>query len=194
MAGPPKQFDQDQALSKALQLFWMKGYEATSMQELVEAMGINRASLYQTYGNKYDLYVASMDRYIDTSIELFRQTLENTGPALGSLQTLFQNLILNSLQSGMYGCFINNTAVELGVHDQALAKKIRDVWDQFEDVFTQIIQRAIDNGELKPDIDVQLTAQLLNTHLQGLIVQSKTSISKKKLFDSIDLIFRLIHE
>ncbi|VAW96935.1 hypothetical protein MNBD_GAMMA21-2937, partial [hydrothermal vent metagenome] len=145
-------------------------------------------------GNKYDLYVASMDRYIDTSIELFRQTLENTGPALGSLQTLFQNLILNSLQSGMYGCFINNTAVELGVHDQALAKKIRDVWDQFEDVFTQIIQRAIDNGELKPDIDVQLTAQLLNTHLQGLIVQSKTSISKKKLFDSIDLIFRLIHE
>jgi len=194
MAGPTKQFDQDQALSKALQLFWMKGYEATSMQELVEAMGVNRASLYQTYGNKYDLYVASMDRYIDTSIGLFNQTLENPGPALGGLKALFQNLVLNSLQGGMHGCFINNTAVELGVHDPALAKKIRDVWNQFEDVFTQMIQRAIDNGELKSDVDVKITAQLLNTQLQGLMVQSKTSISKKKLFDSIDLIFRLIHE
>ena len=194
MAGPTKQFDQDQALGKALQLFWMKGYEATSMQELVDAMGVNRASLYQTYGNKYDLYVASMDRYIDTSVDLFKQTLENPGPALDSLQALFQNLILNSLQSGMHGCFINNTAVELGVHDEALAKKIRDAWAQFEGVFSRMIQRAIDNGEFKADIDVQVTAQLLNTHLQGLMVQSKTSISKTKLFDSIDLIFRLIHE
>jgi len=135
-----------------------------------------------------------MDRYIDTSIGLFNQTLENPGPALGGLKALFQNLVLNSLQGGMHGCFINNTAVELGVHDPALAKKIRDVWNQFEDVFTQMIQRAIDNGELKSDVDVKITAQLLNTQLQGLMVQSKTSISKKKLFDSIDLIFRLIHE
>ncbi len=194
MAGPTKQFDQDQTLDIALQLFWMKGYESTSMQELVNAMGINRASLYQTYGNKYDLYVASMDRYIDSTLDLFKQALKQPGPALEILRTLFQNIVLSSQQEGFHGCFINNTAVELGVHDQELAKKIRGVWQQFEDMFTEMIQRAVDHDELKSDIDVHITAQLLNTHLQGLMVQSKTKISEKKLFDNIELVFRLIHQ
>lgn len=192
MAGPNKQFDQDQALDKALQLFWMKGYESTSMQELVDVMGVNRASMYQTYGNKYDLYVASMDRYIDSAIDLFNEVLEQPGPALENLHTLFQNMVLSSLQGGFHGCFINNTAVELSVHDPKLAKKIRDVWVQFEDVFAKMAQRAIGDGELRAGIDSHTTAQLLNITLQGLMIQSKTNISKEKLFDSIDLVFRLI--
>jgi len=193
MAGPNKQFDQQQALDKALELFWLKGYESTSMQELVDAMGVNRASMYQTYGNKYDLYIASLTRYIDGTMDMFNQALAEQGRGLDSLRDLFQNLVLSSLQGNMHGCFINNTAVELGAHDQKLAKVIRDVWVQFEDVFDQIIQRAVDNGELNSDVDTRKIAQLLNTNLQGLMLQSKTDISKEKLFASIDLIFQLIH-
>ncbi len=194
MAGPSKQFDQHQALDKALQLFWKQGYESTSMQELVDVMGVNRASLYQTYGNKYDLYLASFNRYIDATLNTFNQALKTPGPALENAQTLFQNLVQHSLEGGLQGCFINNTAVELGAHDQELAQRIRDVWVKFEDVFAQMIQRAVDEGELKNDADVRQIAQLLNTNLQGLIIQTKTNISQEKLFDSIELIFRLIRE
>ncbi|MFV2061350.1 MAG: TetR/AcrR family transcriptional regulator, partial [Gammaproteobacteria bacterium] len=65
MVGPNKQFDQEETLSIALQVFWNKGYEATSMQDLVSSMGINRASMYQTYGNKYALFMSSLDMYMD---------------------------------------------------------------------------------------------------------------------------------
>ncbi len=194
MAGPNKQFDPNHTLDKALQLFWKKGYESTSMQELVDVMGVNRASLYQTYGNKHDLYTASLNRYIEGTLDTFKQTLEKSGPALENLRNLFQNLVLHSLQGGMQGCFINNSAVELGPHDLELAEQIRNVWIQFEDFFSIMIQRAVDNLELKADTDVRKIAQLLNTNLQGLIIQTKTNIKKKKLFDSIELIFDLIHE
>jgi len=194
MAGPNKQFDEDKALDLALQLFWKKGYESTSMQELVGVMQVNRASLYQTYGNKYDLYLASLNRYVDTTLAAINQVLEETGPALASLQALFQRLVMFSLKGGLNGCFINNTAVELGAHDQDLAKKIRDVWRRFEDVFATMVQRGIDNGEIAANTDVRKTARLLNTNLQGLLVQTKINSSKKSLFDSVELIFSLIHK
>lgn len=192
MAGPNKQFDQDQALDLALQLFWKKGYESTSMQELVSVMRVNRASLYQTYGNKYDLYLASMSRYVEATFVAMNQVRDETGPALQSLQALFQRLVMQSLKGDLHGCFINNTAVELGAHDQELAKRIRDVWGQFEDVFAQMIQRAVDNGEMATDVDVRKIARLLNTNLQGLLVQSKVNSSKKSLFENIEFIFALV--
>lgn len=162
------------------------------MQDLVSAMHVNRASLYQTYGNKYDLYLASLHRYVEATLVMLNQVLDENGPALGSLQALFQRLVRQSLKGGLHGCFINNTAVELGAHDQALAKQIRDVWGRFEDVFAVMVQRAVDNGEMSADADARKIARLLNTNLQGLLVQTKINSSKKNLFESIELIFGLL--
>ena len=193
MVGPTKQFDQDEALGKALQLFWEKGYEAASMQDLVNAMGINRASMYQTYGNKYELYVASVDRYIENSVAMLEQTLEDPGSPLENLRTLFQLLIMGSLDGQMHGCFLNNTAIELGPHDATMAEKIRDAWGQFENIFATMVQRAIDAKEIKADANPRLLAQLLNTNLQGLIAQTKANAPKEKLLDNINVLIGLLH-
>ena len=192
MVGPNKQFDQDEALNKALQLFWENGYEATSMQELVDAMGINRASMYQTYGNKHALYVASIDRYIENSVAIFKQTLADPGSPLENLRGLFQLFIVGSLEGEMRGCFLNNTAIELGPHDATMAKKVRDAWVEFENVFAALIRRAIDMNEIKPDADVRQLAQLLNINLQGLLAQTKTNTAKEKLFDSVNTLIALL--
>jgi len=192
MVGPTKQFDQDEVLGKALHLFWEKGYEAASMQELVNAMGINRASMYQTYGNKYELYVASIDRYIENSVAMLKQTLDDPGSTLENLRGLFQLLVMGSLDGEMQGCFLNNTAIELGPHDATMAEKVRDAWVQFEDVFAVMMQRAIDAKEIKADADPRLLAQLLNINLQGLIAQTKANTSKEKLFDSINVLIGLL--
>lgn len=192
MVGPSKQFDQEEALTKALQLFWEKGYEASSMQDLVNTMGINRASMYQTYGNKYELYVASIDRYIENSVAMLNQTLEDPGSPLENLRGLFQLLIMGSLDGEMQGCFLNNTAIEFGPHDATMAKKVRDAWIEFENVFAALIQRAIDMNEIKADAEVHLLAQLLNINLQGLMAQTKASTSKEKLFDSINVLIALL--
>ncbi len=194
MAGPNKQFDQDEALTRAMQAFWKRGYEATSMQDLVSIMGINRASMYQTYGNKQTLFLASIDCYIKNILEQMTQSLDLPGSPLENLETLFKSVIGQSLQSKQHGCFIANTAIELGPHDAQIAEKLRAVWHQFEITFTTLIQRAIDNKELSSNANAGQLALLLNINFQGLIVKTKVNTPKEELFSSIETLFELIRK
>lgn len=194
MVGPNKQFDQDEALGKALHLFWEKGYEAASMQDLVNAMGINRASMYQTFGNKQALYEASIDRYIENSIAMLNETLNDPGSPLENLRGLFQLLVSGSLESNLSGCFLNNTAIELGPHDEAMAAKVRAAWVDFEDVLAKMVNKAIDAEEINSDANPQQLAHLLNINLQGMIAQTKANTPKEKLFDSINALIELLRK
>ncbi|MFV1983632.1 MAG: TetR/AcrR family transcriptional regulator [Thiohalomonadales bacterium] len=192
MVGPNKQFDQDAVLDKALQVFWNKGYEATSMQDLVSSMGINRASLYQTYGNKHSLFMTCIDRYIENTLTSMRQMLELSGPALNNLKQMFTGFVEQSLIEQKHGCFINNSAVELGPHDADIAEKLRNSWNQFEKIFETIIERAIKNNEIDKNTNVEQLALLLNINLQGLMVKTKVNTPKEKLIICIDALFDLI--
>jgi TetR/AcrR family transcriptional repressor of nem operon len=194
MAGPNKQFDRDEALDKAVQLFWEQGYEATSMQDLVNAMGINRASLYQTYGNKQELYLASLERYAAQILAHLTGLLDKPGTPLTNLRDLFVHIIEQSLEGKMQGCLINNTAVELGPHDAKLAEIIRDIWVQFEDLFATRLQQAIEQQQLAADADPHQLAQVLNINLQGLVVKTKANSNKAELIGAVDALFDLIQK
>ena len=194
MAGPNKQFDRDKALDKAVQLFWEQGYEATSMQDLVNAMGINRASLYQTYGNKQELYLASLERYAAQILAHLTGLLDKPGTPLTNLRDLFVHVIEQSLEGNMQGCFINNTAVELGPHDATLAENIRDIWVQFEDLFATRLQQAIEQHQLAAETDPRQLAQVLNINLQGLMVKTKANSNKTELIRAVDALFDLIEK
>ncbi len=192
MVGPNKQFDQQETLSKALQVFWNKGYEATSMQDLVSSMGINRASMYQTYGNKHALFLSSLDMYMENALRETRQTVDASELPLESLEKLFEYMIDHSVDGEKQGCFINNTAIEFGTHDAEIADKIRDFWNKFEAIFTQQLLSAVDKKQLNSDINAEQIASLLNINLQGLMVKSKTNTSKDELHKAIHSLFDLI--
>jgi len=194
MAGPNKQFDKDEALKKALDVFWAKGFEATSMQDLVNEMGINRASMYQTYGNKHALFAAAIDQYIESSLTQMKQALEAPGPALHNLRQLFEYIVDNSLKGLMNGCFINNTAIELGPHDPDIADKVRYFWNQFEELFEKTLIRAVDNKELNQNTNTKKLATFINSTLQGLIIKTKVNVPRDELINDIDLLFSLIEK
>jgi TetR/AcrR family transcriptional repressor of nem operon len=194
MVGPNKQFDQEETLSKALQVFWLQGYEATSMQDLVSSMGINRASMYQTYGNKHALFISSLDLYMENSLRDIKQMVELSDLPLDGLQRLFEYMVDSSLNGEKQGCFINNTAIEFGSHDPDIAQKIRNFWSKFEDIFSTQIKRAIENNELEQNTNAKQIASLLNINLQGLMVKSKTDTSKELLFNAIHTLFNLIRK
>jgi len=194
MAGPNKQFDRDEALGKAVQLFWEHGYEATSMQDLVNVMGINRASLYQTYGNKQELYLASLERYAAQILAHVSGLLNKPGTPLANLRDLFVHVIEQSLEGNMQGCFINNTAVELGPHDARLAENIRGIWVQFEDLFATRLQQAVEQHQLAADTDPHQLAQVLNINLQGLMVKTKANSNKAELIAAVDALFDLLQK
>ncbi|NOY71808.1 MAG: TetR/AcrR family transcriptional regulator [Gammaproteobacteria bacterium] len=192
MAGPNKQFDKHEVLKKALDVFWIKGFEATSIQDLVDEMGINRASLYQTYGNKHALFTAAIDQYMESSLVQMKQTLEAPGSPLHNLRQSFEYIVDYSLEGLLNGCFINNAAIELGPHDPDIANKVRGFWRQFEALFEKTLIRAIENKELSQNINTEKLATFINSTLQGLIIKTKVSVPKDELINDIDLLFSLI--
>lgn len=194
MAGPDKQFDQLQTLGAALSVFWKQGFEATSMQDLVEHMGINRASMYQTYGNKHSLFLAALDRYIELSLAELAGMLEQHGTRLDALHALFGTILLRSLQGDMAGCLVNNAAVELGPHDQGIREKVRSFWQQCETLFETQLQAGIQAGELAPHSDTTQLARLLNNSLQGLLVKTKAAVEPTQIREDLTTLFGLIEQ
>jgi len=192
MAGPDKQFNRTETLKKAMDIFWAKGFAATSMQDLVNGMGINRASMYQTYGNKHKLYIAAIEQYIDDTLLFIKQELEDPDKPLLKLQNLLEQFVIGSFKNNMNGCLVNNAAVELGPYDKDIAKKARYFWSQFETTFASVLKQAASKGEISSKVDSEQFAVLINATLQGLMVKTKSNTSRKQLLNVLEALFELI--
>lgn len=192
MAGPPKQFDTDVALRKALETFWSKGYEATSMCDLVSHMGVNRASLYDTFGNKQALFRQTLDRYAEDSLNAITAMLEAPGSPLANIER-YLGLLLQTQGPGLpNGCYISNTAVELGPHDPQIAEKIRGFWTTLEALLEAALRKALEAGEISPHADTASLARFCNTFMQGMAVKIKAGVDADELADCIQTIMTVL--
>jgi TetR/AcrR family transcriptional repressor of nem operon len=181
-----KEFDPDVALQRALELFWRKGYEATSMTDLVEHLGIGRASIYATFGGKSELYLKAYDRYLENGID-FIGLLSRPGPALPAVRALVERYAEESARDTDHrGCFVVNTAVELAPHDPALARRVEANWDFVETALTSALTRARAQGELEPGKDPRALARFLLTVMQGMRVLGKSSDNPARLRDAAE--------
>ncbi|MCE9535867.1 MAG: TetR/AcrR family transcriptional regulator [Nitrospirae bacterium] len=174
----PKAFNPDEALEKAMQVFWHKGYEATSMENLLNAMDINRGSLYATFGDKRQLFLKVIDRYCHGFVGPKFSLLDQPGPALSTLKTFVHTMIEGGLADPQRrGCLIANTVMELTPHEQDIAGKMNQALKMGEDAFFGILTRAQEQGELGPDKDPRSLARFLTTMMQGTIVMIKSGAS-----------------
>lgn len=171
----PKEFDTDEALEKAMQVFWHKGYEATSVEDLLEAMDINRGSLYATYGDKRELFLKAMDLYCTSGgIGGRISILNQPGPALPLIRQFIGAMLDFALSDPLRrGCLIANTAMELAPHQTDIAKKVSGRLRSLEDAFFTLLSRAHRDGELSKDKDPRSLARVLVTMMQGTIVMIK---------------------
>lgn len=170
----PKAFNPDDAIEKAMQVFWHKGYEATSMEDLLSAMNINRGSLYDTFGDKRQLFLKVMDRYCHGLVGEKFSLLAQPGPALPALRAFIFGLVDSALADPQRrGCLIANTAMELAPHEQDIAKKVALALALSEEGFFTVLTRAQAQGELKPGQDPRVLARVLTTMMQGTIVMIK---------------------
>lgn len=194
MAGPQKQFDLDAALDKALEVFWRQGFEFTSIQELVNAMGINRASLYDTFGNKTELYKKALQRYIDTTQAQMRERLlSGSEPLAQRLMNFFMSQNEAHKNGDRHiGCFLNNTAVELGPHYPEIAELVRNSWAEMETLFRTLLDEAVKKGELPPHTDTAAIAATINMTLQGISVMAKVDIPEQHLGQILDTVLGLL--
>ncbi|MEU9793127.1 TetR family transcriptional regulator [Streptomyces sparsogenes] len=172
-----KEFDPDAALQSALELFWRRGYEATSMADLVEHLGIGRASIYATFGNKRELYLKALDRYAETRDPAVLGELSQPGPALPAVRAVVRRFAAEaaSPEERRHGCFVTNSAAELAPHDPAVARRVEISWEHVETPLYAALVRAQAQGELAGDRDPRALARMLFVLLQGLRVVGKAS-------------------
>ncbi|MFE5395539.1 TetR/AcrR family transcriptional regulator [Streptomyces sp. NPDC056568] len=189
-----KEFDPDAALRAALELFWRRGYEATSMSDLVEHVGVGRASLYATFGNKRELYLKALERYEQGLLPDLLADLARPGPALPGVRSLVRRYAAESAaeETRERGCFVTNTAAELAPHDPVAARRVERNWDRLETVLHASLARARTQGELPADRDPLALARLLLVLLQGMRVVGKASQDPARVRDAADQALALL--
>ncbi|MGR8011408.1 TetR/AcrR family transcriptional regulator [Streptomyces hypolithicus] len=189
-----KEFDPEAALQSALELFWQRGYEATSMADLVEHLGIGRASIYATFGNKRELYLKSLDRYNEIRNPGLLRELSQPGPALPAVRTVVRRFAAeaSSSERRLNGCFVTNTAAELGAHDPAAARRVEASWGHVEILLHSALTRARAQGELPADRDPRTLARMLLVLMQGLRVVGKASDDPSRVRDAAEQALTLL--
>ncbi|WP_409345412.1 TetR/AcrR family transcriptional regulator [Paenibacillus sp. MBLB4367] len=183
--GRPKAFDEEQALDRAMELFWTKGYERTSIQELCEHSGLHRGSMYDTFGDKNELFLACLDRFRQTSKGTIFAVLDEAGEPKELLERFFEQVIVRSLDDGKQrrGCFMANTAMELAQADANVASRVEANMLDTEQIFYRFLLRAQKNGNLKSKHSLRELARFLVNTKQGLHVMAKTTTDAKVLQD-----------
>ncbi|WP_191888921.1 TetR/AcrR family transcriptional regulator [Streptomyces mutabilis] len=189
-----KEFDPDAALQSALELFWRRGYEATSVADLVEHLGIGRASIYATFGSKHELYLKAMDRYVESRDPLLLAELSQPGPALPAVRAVVRRFAAEaaSPKGRLNGCFVTNTAAELAPHDTAAARRVEMSWEHVETLLHSSLVRARAQGELPEDRDPRALARMLLVLLQGVRIVGKASDDPARVRDAAEQALALL--
>jgi len=166
-------FDRDAKIEEAAELFWEQGYEATSVQDLVDHLGLNRSSLYNAFGGKHELYLEALDRYRREGIERLRRQLRNGLTAMDGIRQAFLAVAERATES-CYGCFTTNAAVECAPHDASTQDRARESFGRMREVFRDAVERAQEEGAIDASRDAEALGRHLTNAYNGIHLTAKT--------------------
>jgi len=185
MAREP-QFDQHQVLQRAMEQFWRFGYSGTSVQDLVAATGINRASMYGAFGDKRSLFLGCLDQYIEEISARRQSLLSCAGPAPAVIRGYFDDLLATSLQDRQHlGCLLTNSALEIAPHDEEVNRRLKRRLLDLEQTFQSLIQRGQSEGDIPADRDPRQIARFLVSSIQGIRVMARLGPKPQMLKDIV---------
>jgi TetR/AcrR family transcriptional regulator, transcriptional repressor for nem operon len=167
----PREFDEVTALEAAIECFWHRGYEATSVRDLADKMGISGPSLYNAYGDKRALFAQALDHYVDHSARALIKRLESSLPPRQAVRRFIEEIIERSVNDReRRGCFLINTALEVAPHDKQLGALIAEI----EAFFYRSIKAAQAEGAIRQDRVAKDLARLLLGVLLGIRVLARS--------------------
>lgn len=174
MSPRQKEFHPERVLDGAMRLFWRKGYQGTSVQDLVSETGINRFSLYDTFGDKHELFVASCAKFRNLMEQEHLPVLDRGPGGMAAIQEFF-NCVADSFEQDEkpHGCLMTNSIVERAMTDQEVRQWAQDFLTRIEEAFHGALVRARAAGELGSQNDLRALAKGLVCILQGVNVLGK---------------------
>ncbi|MFN3768427.1 MAG: TetR/AcrR family transcriptional regulator [Ectopseudomonas guguanensis] len=175
--GRPKSFCPDRALENAMQLFWQRGYEAASLQDLQAATGLSKSSLYQTYPSKQAWFVAAFSRYVAQRRALLLEQLDASTSPLAFIRERLLSVLEDDGPGGVpRGCMLVNVANEFSLSEPALVPVLQQATAGVCQVFEDALARAVACGELRNGQDLAARAGYLQCVMSGLRTQVKSAV------------------
>jgi TetR/AcrR family transcriptional repressor of nem operon len=185
-----KAFDEDLAIDRAVDCFWARGYEATSVRDLSDAMRIGGASLYNAYGDKRELFTLALERYVNRSMRERVARLEARHPPKEAIEAFVAEIIDRSVRDpDCKGCMLVNTALDVDPHDEAIGRLVSGYIGEIRAFFRRCLEAAQRSGELSSKLDVEVVSAHLMGIVMGLRVLARTrttpAAAKRKLLDAV---------
>ena len=168
-----KRFDEEEILDKAMELFWQRGYQAVSMSDLVEELGVNRSSLYATYGQKEDLFLKALLRYDRVHREEWFAGLSARFGPVESIRQAFVEVAEAPKRSRRFGCLLVNTTLDLPSAHSKLAVVVQEAFEATERFFEHQLDLAQRDGDLPENVDIPALAATLMALFLGLRVLAR---------------------
>jgi AcrR family transcriptional regulator len=183
--GRPSNFDHEEALEKALQVFWAHGYEGASMAELTEALGINKPSIYAAFGNKEELFHKALSKYLSGPLSYISEAM-NQPTARETVETfLTKSAELLTNPNNPRGCMIVQGALTCGQGSSTIQKELIAYRSDLETSFTKRFELAKAQGDLPPEVNTKQLAKYIATIHQGMSVQATSGTSNEELLTVI---------
>lgn len=192
--GRPLEFDPDLALDAAMHQFWSKGYESTSMQDLLATMSLSKSSLYQAFGGKQQLFRQCVARYADQFSQMLRDGLSSAPSGRRFIEDFLDSALADvSGQTQPRGCLVMNTASEFAQNDPVIARDVARSIERFRNVLRAAVERAQREGDISLEHDAQTLANFLVSSMSGLKTQAKAGADKATLQGIIGMVLKALN-
>ncbi len=189
----PREFDAEQVMQDAMDAFWEHGYNATSVNDLLAEMKMNRGSLYGAFGDKKTLFLATLDKYDQQRSAEIHEILHRPGPVRSALREWFDQIAdMCTGQAGMRGCMAIKSAMEMAPHDKEIADWVKKFHRRNHKMVAEVLRRGQAQGEISAGIDADIAARFLLASLSGLHMLGTTSPTRKEVRDVMDMILKAL--
>ncbi|MGK5636768.1 TetR/AcrR family transcriptional regulator [Streptomyces sp. URMC 126] len=182
-----REFDTEAAVSRAMELFWTRGYEATSVRDLTKHLGIGQGSLYAAFGDKDGLYRAALEYYRTTLAAAALRRLEEEADARAAIRALLVERVRVAVEQDGRGCLAVNAACERLPEDPSVRRIVRDMQDAGREALAEVLRVAVERGEIAERHDPHTLAAFLVTFLNGLLVSSKITPDVRALEPLVEI-------
>jgi TetR/AcrR family transcriptional repressor of nem operon len=182
--GRPREFDEQRALEAAMDAFWKKGYESTSLSDLCCCTGLHKGSLYQAFGDKHQLFMRSLNHYADREFREVADVALRQDSPLDSIRALVRTVCDHAAEGR--GCLMINSMVELAPHDPAVRDMLAQEGQRRIAMMTELLTKAQELGEIRAELDPLKLAQQLMVGLAGSAALVKGLITTEEVMDLLE--------
>ncbi len=191
--GRPREFDSDAVIHTAMLSFWHKGYEACSLSELIDATGLSKSSLYQSFGSKKQLFLTTLAHYCEIETKAMLDKLGESDTALQFFEDLVDSFCSKTIHHWNSGCLVANTAAELGQSDPEIAIALKSAIDLFTECFVVALSQGLEDGSICIDrFSLDEVASYLLISFNGLRTMVKAGMSERHIVQAGKMILRAL--